>query len=355
MRSSFRGLSKFLTGAAFVAIAFLAPTCQPSGGDYNGGSEGGSDQSGGQGEGGSSAGGSAGGGSGGSNAGGSETGGSNSGGSAKGGSGGGGSGGSNSGGSSNKGGSGGGSGGSGSGGSASGGSGSGGSGGGSGGVGGGSGGSGGGAGGTVTSGTKNTGTTVTFAKGKAAGAMTGYGWVALGKLDSVTDPTCGPSKTAITSTAACASDPNWSATDKLCISGGCPALPASPTSTDYADNYGIVVGVNAGDKGGTGDASEVLGQSFKTISVAASGMPSSEVRIQIHKKGDPDSTSYCIKYSSSAIDLTKFATDCYATSPTGLFKAADIPNIDKVSLEAVSASTAVTVTSMCITGITFGL
>jgi len=53
------------------------------------------------------------------------------------------------------------------------------------------------------------------------------------------------------------------------------------------------------------------------------------------------------------MDLAKFATDCYNTAPTGLFPAASIPNIDKVSLEAVSASTAVTVTSMCMTGITF--
>lgn len=348
MRSTIRGLSRFLTGAAFVASAFLAPTCQPSGGDFQTTpEEGGDDQSGGRGQGGSNAGGS--GDEGGSS--GSDTGGSsNNGGSGEKG----GSGGSNNGGSTSKGGSGGSSkGGSGGG---SGGSASGGSGGGSGGVAGGNGGTSGGSGsgGTVTSGTKNTGTTVTFAKGKAAGAMTGYGWVAMGKLDSVTDPTCGPNETPITSTTACASDYNWSATDKLCMTGGCPALPANPTSTDYADNYGIVVGVNAGDAGGTGDASMVIGQTFKTITVAATGLPSSEVRIQIHKKGDSDSTSYCIKYSSSAIDLTKFAVDCYNTSPTDTFPAASIPNIDKVSLMAVSGSSAVSASSMCMTGITFG-
>ena len=210
----------------------------------------------------------------------------------------------------------------------------------------------GGSGGTVISGTKNSGTTVTFDKGKAKGAMTGYGWVMLGKLDSVTDPTCGPNETPITSTTACASDINWSATDKLCITGGCPAL--DPDKPDYDNNYGVVVGVNAGDAGGTGDASMVLGQTFKTITVAATGMPTSEVRIQIHRKGDPDSSSYCIKYSSSAIDLTKFATDCWETSPTKPFAAADIPNIDKVSLEAISASTKVSVSDMCMTGITFG-
>jgi hypothetical protein len=213
----------------------------------------------------------------------------------------------------------------------------------------------GGSGGTTVASTKNTGNTVNFdIKGKASGAMTGYGWVMLGKLDSITDPTCGPSKTPITASAACASDPNWSGTG-LCITGGCPALPASPTSTDYADNFGVVVGVNAGDAGGTGDPSLVLGQTFTSITITATGLPTTEVRAQIHKKGDSDSNLYCMKFTSgTAMDLTRFATDCYNTAPTGLFKAADIPNIDKVSLEAVSVSgTAVTVTNMCMTGITF--
>jgi len=209
-------------------------------------------------------------------------------------------------------------------------------------------------GGTTGSDTKNSGSTVTFKSGKAAGAMTGYGWVALGSSDSITDPTCGASKTPITAAAACAADTNWSATDKLCITGGCPALPASPSSTDYANNYGVVVGVNAGDAGGTGDASLVLGQTFTSVTIATSGMPTTEVRAQIHKKGDSDSNSYCLKYTTGAMSFTSFATDCYATAPTGLFKAADVPNIDKISLEAISVSgTAVSVTSMCMTGITF--
>jgi hypothetical protein len=58
-------------------------------------------------------------------------------------------------------------------------------------------------------------------------------------------------------------------------------------------------------------------------------------------------------YSTLAMTLAKFATDCYNTVPTGLLAAANIPNIDKVSLAAVSGSAAVTVTNMCITGIFF--
>ena len=191
------------------------------------------------------------------------------------------------------------------------------------------------------------GTTVTFAGGKAVGAMVGYGWVALGSYDTITDPTCGATKAAITNAAPCATDPNWSATDKLCITGSLPALPASPTTADYAANYGVVVGVNAGDPG-------VLGQAFTTITIATAGLPTSTVRAQVHVKGDPDGNSYCMAYSASAMTLAKFATDCYNTAPTALIAAASIPNIDKVSLEAVSSQTATTVTSMCITGITFG-
>jgi hypothetical protein len=355
MKSSLRGFSGSVAGAAFVAFAWLAANCQPTGGDQMGGGNGGTS-----------------GGSGGDNSGGnSNTGGSsntnssggnsNTGGSSNTDSSGGSSntggttnkGGSNSGGTTSRGGSGGttsrgGSGGS----SSSGGSNSGGTT-----SNGGTSASGGTTttptGGTTTSATKNSGSTVTFEKGKAAGAMTGYGWVALGKLDTITDPTCGASKTPITSTTPCAADPNWSGTG-LCITGSCPALPASPTDQDYADNYGVVVGVNAGDDGGTGDPSMVIGQTFSTVSITTSGLPSSEVRAQIHIKGDSDSKSYCMKYSSGAMDLTKFAIDCYNTSPAQLFPAASIPNIDKVSLEAVSASTAVSVTSMCMTGITFG-
>jgi len=178
--------------------------------------------------------------------------------------------------------------------------------------------------------------------------MTGYGWVALGSLDTVTDPTCGPTKAAITSAAPCAADPNWSSASSLCVTGSIPALPATPTSADYSANYGVIVGVNSTD------ASGGLGQAFSSITITTTGGPSSGVRAQIHKLGDPDATSYCATLTSgTAIPLTKFATDCYNTTPTGVFAAADASKIDKVSVEVFSGSTAITVTNLCITGITF--
>ena len=314
-----------MTGAAFVAFAFLSPNCQPSGGTYSGdngtgGSGGNNGDGGNNGNGGSSSssnggsngnGGSQGNGGSNNNGGSSSKGGSNSNGGSN-----------NNGGSQNNGGSN---------------------------SNGGSSTSNGGTpsnGGSTTSSTSSTptGTTVTFASGKAQGAMVGYGWVASGSSDPITDPTCGATKATISTATPCAADPNWSSPSSLCVSGTIPALGTPP---DYTANYGIVVGVNANDPSGT------LGTAFTSMTMAASGLPTGTVRAQVHVKGDPDSTSYCMTYSASAMTLAKFATDCYNPTPLLLIPAASIANIDKVSLEAVSGAAAVTVASMCITGITF--
>ena len=207
-----------------------------------------------------------------------------------------------------------------------------------------------GTGGSTSAGSTPTGKIVTFASGKGVGAMTGYGWVALGSLDTVTDPTCGPTKTPITSTAACAADPNWSSTSSLCVSGSVPALPATPAATDYANNWGLSVGVNSSDS----TTAPGLGQSPTSVTIAVSGTPSSGLRVVAHRASDPASTSYCLPYAAGALTLTSFVTDCYNTTPTGTkLTAADIPNIDKISIQVSSTSAAITVTSLCITGITF--
>jgi hypothetical protein len=335
MKLSFRGVSTFLVGAVFVALAcFTAPNCQPTGGDLpaaggshdngNGGSgSGGKSGDGTGGKSGDGSGGKSGDGSGGKSGGGTGgksgdgTGGKSGGGSAGSGSGSGGSSASGTGGSAS-----------------------------------GTGGSGTSASGTGGSTTASTGTTgtgdkVTISGGKGVGAMLGYGWVSFGSKDTVTDPTCGG--TAMSATTACAST-TWSTTDSLCISGSIPALPASPTDTDYSTNWGMSVGLNATEPAGSG-----IGQTFSTIAVAITGGPAAtSVRVQVHIKGDPDGTSYCIAYSTGALSLSKFAQDCYNTTPTKTLPAASIPSIDKVSVQVISGSAAVTVTKLCITGITFG-
>ena len=136
----------------------------------------------------------------------------------------------------------------------------------------------------------------------------------------------------------------------LSISGSIPALPASPTSSDYADNWGIMLGVKATDPAGGG-----LGQSFTSIAFTLSGSPTSGLRAMVHKKGDPDSTTYCAPVTSGLpVSFTNFVTDCFNTAPVGArITAADVANIDQIAVEVVSGSTAITVTNLCITKIAF--
>jgi hypothetical protein len=353
MKSSFRCLSSFVIGAAFITFALLSPNCQPSGGDLN------TDE----GSGGNESGGSSGNGTGGSGSGGSQasgTGGSGSGGSQAGGSGGSGSGGATGNGGRTGSGGGNGSGGKTGNGGATGNGGVTGSGGKTG--NGGATGNGGtttttvnpGSGGTTSTSTSTSttpgGTTVVFGAGKGQGAMTGYGFVALGASDTLSSPTCGASKTPITKAAPCAADPNWSSTSALCITGSIPALPASPTSADYTNNWGVSVGVNATDPEGGG-----LGQSFTSVTITVTGSPTTGLRALVHKKGEAVDTSYCAPLTSgTAIPFTSFVTDCYNTVPAGTkITATDVPNIDKITVQVSSGSAAITVTDLCITGITF--
>jgi hypothetical protein len=127
-------------------------------------------------------------------------------------------------------------------------------------------------------------------------------------------------------------------------------LPAN-TEKDYDANWGMSVGLNATDPAGGG-----LGQAFTSIAIAVSGAPAGvKLVAQIHKKGDPDGTSYGAYMTSAApIPLTSFTTDYYAATPKGKFVATNAPNIDKVAVQISSSETAaITVTDFCITGITF--
>jgi hypothetical protein len=195
-----------------------------------------------------------------------------------------------------------------------------------------------------------TGTTVTFASGKAQGAMTGYGWVALGSADSITDPTCGG--IAFTSTTNCAAT-TWDTANPsaLCMSGSVPALSA--VNPDYTDNWGVVIGVTSTASTPSGG----LGQSFSSIAITVTGSPASGLRAMVHRKGDPDTTSYCAAMTSgTAIAFTSFNTKCYDTPPDGVaLTAADVPNIDEIYVDVPSITTAITVTNLCITGITFAM
>jgi hypothetical protein len=212
------------------------------------------------------------------------------------------------------------------------------------------------AGGTPTGGTPTGGTpaasgnSVTFSAGQAQGAMTGYGWVAMGPSgDTVSDPTCdnsasgGSKTTPITGAAACNTMTNWSTTNSLCITGAIPALGTPP---DYTGNWGIEIGVNANT-----DTAQAIGTAHTSINVGVTN-PAPLLRVNVHRQGDPDTTPYCATYTGSAIPLTSFNTACWDNSGTA-FTAADAPKIDKVMIQVPSGAAAVTVTNMCMTGITF--
>jgi hypothetical protein len=201
-------------------------------------------------------------------------------------------------------------------------------------------------GGAGGGGSAPSGNTVTIANGKGSGAMVGYGWVALGSEDEVSDPTCGG--TPIISTSSCEST-TWATKDALCVSGKIPALPTEPKDTDYTNNWGISVGLNASETAGKG-----IGQTFSTVAITVTGSPTSGLRALVHKGGDADADSYCLAYATGPLQLSKFAQDCWAEAPVKLLAASDIPNLDKVSVQVTSTSSPITVDKLCITGITFG-
>ena len=190
----------------------------------------------------------------------------------------------------------------------------------------------------------------TFSGGQAQGEMTGYGWVAMGTMgDAVTDPVCGTTQPyqPITAASPCTTQTDWSSPTALCMTGTIAALPAAPTQTDYSNNWGIEVGANANT-----DPTIAIGRSYASISVSITGSPTSGLRVNIHRKGDPALTLYCAAYAASAIPLTAFNTTCWDNSGTA-FTVADAPKIDRVSIRVPSGSSPIGVTNLCMTGITF--
>ena len=191
--------------------------------------------------------------------------------------------------------------------------------------------------------TTPTGTTVTFASGKAEGAMTGSGWVALGAEDSITDPTCDGA--VITSTSNC-TNTDWNSTTALCITGSIPAQPA--VNPDWTDNWGVMVGVSSTAPAGSG-----LGQSFTSITITVTGSPTAGLSAVIHRKSDPEGTNYYAALTSgTAIILTDFKTEPENNTPVALTNE-DVPNIDLIGVQVTSTTTPITVTNLCITGIAF--
>jgi hypothetical protein len=188
----------------------------------------------------------------------------------------------------------------------------------------------------------------TFLYGEATGPITGFGWIALGALDWVTDPTCGYYGAPIMKTEPCSDTTNWNSPTALCISATIPALPAMPIQADYDSNWGIQIGVNA-----TMTPGEPIGRAYSTIAMSFSGSPIAGLRVELHRAGDSDATTYCATNTGLAMKLTSFNTACWDGSGTA-FAATDAPLIDKIGVQVSSTATAISVANLCLNSITFG-
>jgi hypothetical protein len=198
----------------------------------------------------------------------------------------------------------------------------------------------------------NTGTTVAIVNYRTQGAMNGFAWMNPAPKATVTDPTCASPAGAITNTTKCEFT-NWSTPNAYCFSGSMPALPDPPTKTDFDENWGIQVGINATDPPVDG-----LGQSFTSMAVTVTGgalSSSTETRISLHRKGDPDTTAYCAPLISGSQTLfTSFNTACWSPNEGLYLKAADVQNIDHIVVQVLSRTAVITmIDNLCVTNITF--
>lgn len=203
------------------------------------------------------------------------------------------------------------------------------------------------------------GDTVSFASGQASGPMTGYGWVALGRDDTVSSPVCdatgatppGTATDTITKDKPCpevGGKAVWSSDNALCISGTVPIVVGG----DYTNNWGFQIGVNSSTTAGG-----VIPKAYNTITFNFDGLPvpaGAVIRAELHKLGDSAEVTYCATATTgTALPIATFSKTCWDGAP-GDFGAAGAAAIDKVGLQ-VSADTAnaYTVTNLCLHTIAF--
>jgi hypothetical protein len=139
----------------------------------------------------------------------------------------------------------------------------------------------------------------------------------------------------------------------MCVSAQIPALPASATEQDKADNWGVMVGYSFTD-------STPLSAGYKSVTyVIETGSPTSPTPLQrvLHLKGDPDDVFYCNDYDliTFMIPFTGFRSPCHDRTgvETKFLRDSDVPNIDKVGLLVEPGAEAFAVNNLCFREVIF--
>jgi hypothetical protein len=196
----------------------------------------------------------------------------------------------------------------------------------------------------------------TFASGRAQGAMSGYGYVSLGVVDSVTSPTCNgvqigglaPSMPPVTFNSTCPpSGITWGSATGLCVSGSIPGWSSRLSYMDYMIDWGIMVGA------ATREPVQAMGVSYRTVTLTVSGGDESPLFAVVHLADDANHLTYCASMrSGEAIKLSAFNTECLFDSGQRLADS-DVQKIDKLGIQVPSSESAITLSDFCLIKIEF--
>jgi len=171
--------------------------------------------------------------------------------------------------------------------------------------------------------------------GKLSGPLSGYAWVA------------GAAATVIESPSPCDSTGCFRGTGgKLCTKGTIPPLSCtSPTSCDWSENWGAMLGVNPTAEHGAWGAAA-------TDSITFSHSGGAGLWLLAHVDGDPPERQYCLSDYPSGMRVTPgmLRVDCWHEGGAAL---ASFAAVDSFALRVPARTTAVAF-DYCITGLAAG-
>jgi hypothetical protein len=194
----------------------------------------------------------------------------------------------------------------------------------------------------------------TFVSGRAQGVLSGYGYVSLGVVDSVTSPTCNgmqiggisPSMPPVTFNSTCRpSAITWGTATGLCVSGAIAGWSSNPSYVDYMIDWGIMVGV------ATREPVQAIGIAYSSITLTVSGSNSDALFAIVHLADDANNLTYCARMTSGKpVKLSSFNTECLFGNGKSLCEK-DLDRIDKVGVQVPSTQSPIALTDFCLTKI----